>query len=122
MDLKPLIERWHAKADSFRPYVPAFAKLIDDLLVDLREFAEQYRLEALTLTQAADASGYSRDQIRRYLEQGKLENVGGPGAPRVRRGDLPRKAGKPSPTTLSTGEPDLAAEVLANRGLHQTEN
>ena len=46
----------------------------------------------LTLEQAAQRSGYSRDHIGRLLRSGRLENVGSRGRPRVRASDLPVKA------------------------------
>jgi hypothetical protein len=48
--------------------------------------------ELLTLEQAARISGYSADHLGRLIRQGSLRNVGRPRAPRLRRGDLPRKA------------------------------
>lgn len=45
----------------------------------------------LTPRQAAKESGYTADHLRDLLRQGKLPNVGEENAPRIRRGDLPRK-------------------------------
>lgn len=76
--------------------------------------------EALTLKQAADETGYSDDYLGRLVRDGKLENVGRKNAPRVRRGDLPRKAHlQESETTFSLGSTRMQiarAVVTANAG------
>ncbi len=51
----------------------------------------------LTLSQAARESGYGADHIARLVRQGKIRNAGRPHAPRIRRADLPRKAGALTP-------------------------
>lgn len=81
-------------------------------------FAREHELEALTLERAARESGYSKDHISRLITEGRLDNLGKRGAPRTRRGDLPRKP-KPAERTprLENGDPDLAGEVLQRRGL-----
>jgi hypothetical protein len=38
-------------------------------------------------------SGYSADYLGRMLRSGSIPNAGRPHAPRIRRADLPRKAG-----------------------------
>src|SRR5438128_1368457 len=51
-------------------------------------------------------------KTKRYLvRDGTLPNVGKKGAPRVRRGDLPKKPGGSGEPR--GGEPDLAGRVLA---------
>lgn len=47
--------------------------------------------EQLTLSQAADESGYSSDRLRHMLSEGLIPNVGRKHAPRILRRDLPRK-------------------------------
>jgi len=51
-------------------------------------------LEALSLPQAASESGYSADHLAREVRVGRIPNAGRRGAPRIRRGDLPRKPGR----------------------------
>lgn len=48
----------------------------------------------LTLGEAAAESGFTADHLGRLLRQGKLTNAGSPGAPRIRRSDLPLKGRK----------------------------
>ena len=73
---------------------------------ELEAFARTHALEALTLTQAADESGYSSDHLARMIGEGRLENVGEDRAPRLARGSLPKK-----PPKASKAEPDLVGAV-----------
>ena len=51
-------------------------------------------LQPLTLTQAADETGFHPDTLGRKIRRGEIANVGRENAPRIRRGDLPRKGGR----------------------------
>lgn len=115
MQLKDFLRAWRDKANAFRPYFPASAKLIDDLTAGLEECLRQHELEALTLDQAVEESGYSRDHLSRLIADGKIPNAGKKGAPRMHRCDMPRKP--KARRILENGEPDLAGEVLEARGL-----
>ena len=70
-------------------------------------------LEALTLTQAADESGYSGAHIARMLEAGRLPNAGEKYAPRICRKDLPKKPPKAPASQPSAPDPDLVGAVLS---------
>lgn len=50
----------------------------------------------LTLAEAARESGYSADHLRRLIADGVVPNAGRKGAPRVRRGDVPRRTPRPA--------------------------
>jgi hypothetical protein len=63
--------------------------------------------ELLTVIQAAKESGYSKDWLRKLVASGQIPNVGKPGAPRVRRGDLPRK-----PARLASGSPEDRLQLI----------
>ncbi len=75
------------------------AALLDELLHDCASALSADRDTLLNLTVAASESGYSADYLGRLVKDGTIPNAGRPGAPRIRRGDLPRKAGnlRPSP-------------------------
>ena len=47
--------------------------------------------ETLTIPQAARASGYSAEALRRAVRRGTIPNAGRKGSPKIRRVDLPRK-------------------------------
>jgi hypothetical protein len=86
------------------------AQAIRDCADELDTAITEWQLEALTLEQATRESGYSYGGLQRLVAEGKLENVGEEGSPRVRRADLPRK-----PRALSNGQPDPIGEILAKR-------
>lgn len=70
----------------------------------------------MTLTQAAEVSGYSDDHLGRLVKDGIIPNAGRPGAPRIRRGSLPRKAGVVSPTpigdTVGASREQIARDIV----------
>ena len=47
--------------------------------------------ETLSLVEAARISGFTPDYLGHLLKIKKIKNVGRPGAPRIRRADLPEK-------------------------------
>jgi hypothetical protein len=107
-----LLERWRADAELLRRRGAAVQA--DVLLGCAEELEQQQRedaLEALTLEQAARESGYTVSALDKQLRDRKLENVGQRGAPRVRRGDLPKKGGR-----VSRPSPGIADLALHRRG------
>ena len=71
-----------------------------------------------TLEQAAVESGYSYSALQKMVADGELMNVGKKGAPRIRRGDLPKKAARPRRPVASPTSPSPPA--LAGRLRHVT--
>ena len=61
---------------------------------ELEAAGRSYEMESLTLREAASECGYTRDHLARLIREGKIPNVGEPKAPRIRRGDLPRKTSR----------------------------
>lgn len=59
----------------------------DDLEAALRSLED----DALDLATASKESGYSVDRLRHKVAANEIPNAGRPGAPRIRRGDLPMK-------------------------------
>ena len=87
---------------------------LESCAAELLEQARLFSLEEMTLEQAKQESGYSYSAIQKMSSDGTIPNVGKKGAPRIRRGDLPKKPnGCCEP---SKGEPDLAELVLAAKG------
>jgi len=75
------------------------ALLVRQLVASLRLVRETALAETLSLTEAAERTGYSAEHIGRLVRQGRLPNAGRKNAPRVRLADLtlevkPKLAGK----------------------------
>lgn len=99
-DLPP---EWRTLANSFRehaeePLARAYERCADQLESALAESAE----EPLTLSEAAEQSGYSPDHLGRMVREGKIRNAGRPNAPRIARGDLPVKPKTRIPAMAAT--------------------
>ena len=91
------------------PLASALTAIADELETRARE----HEMDLLTIEQAAEASGYSYGHLQRLVSEGAIDNVGEPGAPRIRRGDLPRKAGlRPA---LRAEDGGIADEILRRR-------
>lgn len=90
-----ILEVWRKDAATFRKYgAVAVAEVIEAMCAQLEAHIRERELEALTIDEAAQESGYSYSAIQKMVSSGELENVGRKHAPRVRRGDLPRKGRK----------------------------
>ena len=69
---------------------------------ELQERLQEWKLELLTITEAAEELGLAYDTVQRKLASGELVNVGEQGAPRVRRCDVYGDAGpRPEPVNAS---------------------
>lgn len=125
--VEDLAREWREEAALLRRRgAPRQAHALESAADDLERRLPEWRLEPLTVEQAAAESGYSRSQLYNLLSEDKLPNAGEKGAPRIRRCDLPRKPGHDA-VELETaedrepverdadGNPDLAGAVLRNR-------
>ena len=93
MDLACLADKWEADATKLREYGQESAARVAELHAhQLREALRAAADESLTLAEAAAESGYSKRRLRELVSEGSVPNAGRKGAPRIRRGDLPRKA------------------------------
>ena len=107
-----LATRWRDEAATFRKRgAGAQAVLLESCAEELETVLRERDLEALTLQGASEESGYSYSALQKMVAEGKLPNRGDKNRPRVRRGDLPRKAGR-LPRGPSDGEPNLAETIL----------
>jgi hypothetical protein len=115
MNPSDLPQAWRERAKGFRKH--GISEAADTLEVCAAELEEEWWLwqtEPLSLQEAADTSGFSYSAIQKMVANEELENVGEKGSPRVRRGDLPKKASKQKPKLEADG-PDLAGELLLSR-------
>lgn len=93
MTPRDLATRWREDAERLAAYgddrvAGVIRRLAGDLEAALRDVDD----EPLTLAQAARESGYSPDRLRHMVAAGQVPNAGRKGSPRLRRGDLPKKA------------------------------
>jgi len=95
------------------------AALIRRLVASIRDIRSGSLDELLTVTQAARETGYSARQIRRWLKDGKIQNLGTDTAPRVRRGDVisHKKCSLPlrSPIRIMETAQDIARSVANSK-------
>jgi hypothetical protein len=108
-----LTTHWREEAQMLRRRgAEAQACVLEQCAEELEGALRESDLEALTLEQAAEESGYSYSALQKMVARDELENVGEKHKPRVRRGDLPRKARR---TAHGDDDPDLAGMILAHR-------
>lgn len=87
--------KWREEAELLRrrrAQVDA-GELLEEVLTDFRAVVIQENEELLDLQAASRESGYSADHLGRLVRDGVIRNAGRRNAPKIRRGDLPRKAG-----------------------------
>ena len=94
--VRTLPATWRRRAKALRRYgveTPATAleRCADELDATLVERDET----TYSLVEASRESGYSADHLGRLVRDGKIPNAGRPGAPRIARRHLPRKAAAP---------------------------
>ena len=109
MTVEQLVSRWREDAVVLRRRgATSRADLLELCVAELEQARRDTEAELITVSDAAVESGYSEAHIRRMIADGSVPNMGRPGAPRVCRGDLPRK-----PTTEASG-PDLVGSLFRN--------
>lgn len=82
---------WRRLASDLAPYAPAAAEAFRRAAGELASALRSSSAEELTLAEASAESNYSPRRLREMLAEGTIPNAGRKGAPRVRRGDLPRR-------------------------------
>ena len=109
---------WRSRADELRPYAPAaaeaFARAADELAAAMAEGADA----ELTLSEAAEESRYSERRLRELLAEGEIPMAPGgrKGRPRIRRADLPKRAGAARDATPTDYDPAADAAAILGRG------
>ena len=110
--LRTLASSWRGEAETFRRRGrEGDAQMMESVANDLERHLTEWKLEALTLEDAALESGYTYSSLQQRIGKGEIPNAGEKGSPRVRRCDLPLKGGRKT-LRLESGEPDLAGEIL----------
>jgi hypothetical protein len=109
-----LDERRSEAATLRRNYDERGAALIERVLGEIDSFLQVKAEEPIAVGDAATATGFSADHLRRQVSSGELKNLGVPNKPAVRRGDL-RPKRKKTLASEKTDSYDVGADVLALR-------
>jgi hypothetical protein len=89
-----LIARWRENISTLqRCGCAEAATTLGSCVTELEAALVEEELESLTLAEAVEQSGFSYSSLQKRLASGQLENIGQKGSPRIRRKDLPIKAG-----------------------------
>lgn len=110
--LADLPSAWRTRAEELRPYSAPAAEAWSRAADELQEALGAAEQEQLAPADAARESGLSERRLRELVVEGKLANVGRRGAPRYRRADLPRRAGR---GTGSGWDPSAHVDAIAGR-------
>lgn len=123
-----LAARWREEAGVLRRRgVEGRAELLEQMADEAEAAFEAWREAELSVGEAADWSGYSRERLRELTRAGLIPDRRPPGSRqgveyRLRRSDLPRKPlGKrdpdamPQPGARESGEGESPAERAARR-------
>jgi hypothetical protein len=87
-----LAAQWRERAALLREYGDGnTARLWLIAAKELEQAIQAAGEETLSLTDAARLSGFTADHLGQLVKRGKIRNAGRPGAPRIRRCDLPAK-------------------------------
>ncbi len=114
--LRGLAGAWRSRAEELRVWgasgnADTLSRAADELEAALWAEGE----EVLSLPEASEVSGYSADHLARLIRQGKLPNAGRPNAPRLRRADIPKKAGTlPTPLRTVISKAQIARSVVTS--------
>lgn len=89
--MRKLLERWAEEAEALRERyaLESAARVCEAHMRELADAVEEARNAVLTVSEAADECGYSKQHLRSLLSSGEIPNAGRKGRPRIRRKDLP---------------------------------
>ena len=100
--VRTLPATWRRRAKALRRYgVETPATALERCADELEDTLVERDETTYSLVEASRESGYSADHLGRLVRDGKIPNAGRPGAPRIARRDLPRKAAAPPEPRLA---------------------
>ena len=109
-----LPESWRTRASELRAFgAEPQAVTLERAALELEQSLGEEAGGVLSLAEAAEVSGYAPRTLREMIANGRLENAGAKHRPRVRRGDLPKRAPRAAQTSYNPA--DDAARLLARR-------
>ncbi len=88
------------------------AALVESLANDLEDTQQGFESDLLNLQESAAHSGYSPGHLSRLVRDGEIPNRGRPGAPRIRRSDLPIKRGHLTNSTIASDIRESKAAIV----------
>lgn len=105
--LMTLVQKWTDEANHLRDRygLETAARICEAHVNELEAAVVASKSEILTVTQAAEESGYSEQHLRALIAEGRVANAGQKGRPRIRRSELPHKANG-HPNGRSGGRPE----------------
>lgn len=92
MIVAALLSQWRSRASDLERYAPVAAQAFRDAADELAE-ALNGAEETVSLKEASMLGGYPVDSLQRMVAQGRIQNFGRKGKPRIRRADVPLKPG-----------------------------
>jgi len=114
--LSDLLGMWREDADRLRFYGDSRgADVVVRLAAQLEDAIAEAGREELSLTEAAEESGYSTRRLREFMAEGKVPNAGEKGRPRIHRKDLPRKGAGRQPDHGGYDPATDARSILSRR-------
>ena len=98
-----LAREWREEAERLRHRgLEREAAMAESYADDLERRINAEAVATVSISEAAEMSGYSVSALYDMVKRDRIENVGTPGAIRIRRADLPKKP----PPTAKHGEPE----------------
>ena len=114
-EVRAFVAQRRADAETLRRYCDERgAALAEAFTAELESFLRVKAEETVSVGDAAHATGFSADHLRRQLSTGELHNAGIPQKPAIRRSDLRPKRNKPL-ARENVESYDVAADVRALR-------
>ena len=111
---KELPSEWRSRAQLLREHgAPDHAQLLEHVAGELHRAFGAGGDEVLSLVEAARESNYTSGHLGALLKRGVIPNAGRPGAPRIRRSDLPLKCAR-KPGRPRKQKAEVEANTIAN--------
>jgi hypothetical protein len=112
-----ILERWIARRDELERLHASVdgAKLCEDVVNDLEKLIVAREEATVTLTEAAEITGYSTDHLARLVKNGRIRNAGRKYRPLLMLRDLPVRPRLIADTAAGRYDPNTDARSLRAR-------
>jgi excisionase family DNA binding protein len=114
---REVLERWVSRRDELKRLHATVdgAILCEEVLADFEELLSARDQETVTLTEAAELTGYSRDHLGRLIRSGRIRNVGRKHRPLLLVRDLPARPRNIADAKGTVYDPNTDARSLRVR-------